>query len=110
LAAVPPLAGFSGKWFILVQAIRGADLLVYAGIVVLLLNSLLSLGYYLPLIATLFSRPPEGADELARIPVSLWMAVPLLILGGLVIAMGVYPGPWLDGMTAVGVRVLSFAR
>jgi NADH:ubiquinone oxidoreductase subunit 2 (subunit N) len=89
---------------------RGADPLIYAGIVVLLLNSLLSLGYYLPMIATLFLRPSEGENELARIPISLWMAVPLLILGGLVIAIGVHPGPWLDGMTAVGVQVLSFAR
>ena len=110
LAAVPPLAGFTGKWFILVHAMRSVDVLVYAGIVVLLLNSLLSLGYYLPLIATLFSRPPEGADTLARIPISLWMAVPLVILGGLVIATGLYPGPWLDGIAAIGVHMLSFAR
>ena len=110
LAAVPPLAGFAGKWFILVYAMRAVEPLVFAGVVILLLNSLLSLGYYLPLIATLFTSPRAGPDEIARIPISPWMAFPLVILGGVVIAIGLYPGPWLDRVAGIGVYMLSSGR
>lgn len=113
LAAVPPLAGFAGKWFILVNVVRSGGVLAYAGLVVLVLNSLLALGYYLPLIASLFAPSPQHAEEGQgdrRILVSAWMAIPLLILGGLVIAIGVYPGPWLDALAGAGAYLVSLGR
>ena len=107
---MPPLAGFTGKWFILVNVTRSTEPIVYVGTAVFLLNSLLSLGYYLPLIATLFSSPQTEQNEAARIPISLWMVTPLVILGGLVIAIGLYPEPWLDGMVGAGVYLMSSGR
>jgi formate hydrogenlyase subunit 3/multisubunit Na+/H+ antiporter MnhD subunit len=110
LAAVPPLAGFAGKWFILVNAVRSGEWLAYVGLAILALNSLLALGYYLPLIATLFAPPLHLAQEEGRIQISLWMAIPLLILGGLVVAIGVYPSPWLDGMASAGTYLVYLGR
>ncbi len=117
LAGVPPLAGFSGKWFVLMGALRSSDALGYVGLVAFLLNSLLSLGYYLPLIGTLFtppSSPPMGGKERGkrggRIQISPWMVVPLVVLGALVLALGLYPGPWLDWAAGAGVYLLALGR
>jgi len=144
LAGVPPLAGFTAKWFILMGILRSSDALGYVGLAAFLLNSLLALGYYLPLIGTLFAppssppmggkergregrqppppappptpgegrgrtaSPPElGGTEGGRIRVSPWMAVPIVALGALVLAIGLYPGPWLDWTADVGVYLLA---
>jgi len=127
LAGVPPLAGFPGKWLMLTGALRSANILGYVGLVVFLLNSLLSLGYYLPLIGTLFARKTsEDFAELSRadfgelgraisdtprsssqIQISLWMALPLLVLGALVLGIGLYPGPWLELAAGAGVDLVA---
>ena len=111
LAGVPPLVGFAGKWFVLTNVLRSSDVLGYVGLVVLLLNSLLALGYYLPLIGTLFTPPSpspraRGAGG-RRIRVSRWMGVPIVVLGALVLAVGIYPAPWLAWMADAGSYVLA---
>jgi proton-translocating NADH-quinone oxidoreductase chain N len=103
LAGVPPLAGFAGKWLILRGALRSADLLGTIGLVVFLLNSLLALGYYLPLIAKLFAPPSEAGS----VKVSPWMALPIVALGVLTLAMGLYPGLWLRWTANVGSYLLG---
>jgi len=114
LAGVPPLAGFTGKWFILTNALRSSGALGYVGLVVFLLNSLLALGYYLPLIGTLFtfpSSPPMGGKEGGgRIRISPWMALPIITLGALVLAIGLYPDPWLGWTAGVGDYLLALGR
>ncbi|MDY7040565.1 MAG: proton-conducting transporter membrane subunit [Chloroflexota bacterium] len=106
LAGVPPLAGFTGKWFVMIGTLRSSDILGYVGLVVFLLNSLLSLGYYLPLIGTLFSPRTQGGRG-ERIRISPWMVVPLLIMGVLVLVVGLYPGPWMEWVEGAGVYLLS---
>jgi proton-translocating NADH-quinone oxidoreductase chain N len=108
LAGVPPLAGFAGKWFVLMRTVDATDAFVYLVLAIFLLNGMISLGYYLPLIGTLFSFSPQAARVgEGRTRVSLWMVVPLVILGGLVLAIGLYPGPWLDWTAGVGVYLLA---
>ena len=152
LAGVPPLAGFTGKWFIMMGAMRSSDAFGYVGLAVFLLNSLLALGYYLPLIGTLFTppsppelvlskaeglggteggregrqppppappptpgegrggtaSPPElGGPEGGRIRISPWMALPIVALGALVLAIGLYPEPWLAWTADVGIYLLA---
>jgi formate hydrogenlyase subunit 3/multisubunit Na+/H+ antiporter MnhD subunit len=111
LVGVPPLAGFSAKWFMLLQALRAATTrvpvrpppaLIYVGLAFFALNSLVSLGYFLPLIGALFSPPIEPQDAIkGRRRISFWMAFPLVVLAALVIAIGVYPGPWLQWMAGI---------
>jgi multicomponent Na+:H+ antiporter subunit D len=117
LAAVPPLAGFAGKWLILTRILNAADLLVYVALAIFLVNGLLSLGYYLPTIGTLFASPEpagggstEAAAQGQRIRVSLWMAVPIAFLGGLVLAIGLYPVPWLGWTEGVGTYLLALSN
>jgi proton-translocating NADH-quinone oxidoreductase chain N len=111
LVGVPPLAGFSGKWFMLLQALRTASArlpgtppptLIYLGVVVFAFNTVVSLGYFLPLIGAILSPALDASPEAyKRVRTSAWMAVPLVSLGALVVAIGVYPGPWLAWMAAV---------
>jgi len=114
LAGVPPLAGFVGKWFVLMGALRSSDALGYVGLAAFLLNSLLALGYYLPLIGTLFtpqtSEDSETSEVLPQIRISPWMALPIVTLGALVLGIGLYPGPWLDWAADVGVYLLALGR
>ncbi|MHA1115429.1 MAG: NADH-quinone oxidoreductase subunit N [Candidatus Heimdallarchaeaceae archaeon] len=60
LAGIPPLAGFVSKLFLFTEAVR-ANLLWLA--IVLVLNSVLSLGYYLPLIRNMYLEKPEKTTE-----------------------------------------------
>jgi len=109
LAGVPPLAGFAGKWFILMGALRSSDTLGYVGLAVFLLNSLLALGYYLPLIGTLFTPQTSEVVKTSEVSIKIspWMAVSIIVLGVLVLAIGLYPGPWLEWMADVGVYLLA---
>jgi proton-translocating NADH-quinone oxidoreductase chain N len=108
LAGVPLTAGFVGKWLILVRSLRQAELWAVVATLVFLVNGLVSLGYYLPLIGAVF-RPagsPLGAD--VRPPA--WIGVPLVGLGGLVLAIGIHPAPWLEWMSGVGPALLAWGH
>jgi formate hydrogenlyase subunit 3/multisubunit Na+/H+ antiporter MnhD subunit len=134
LAGIPPLAGFAGKWFLLTRALQTANAAgLYLALAAFLLNNLVALGYFLPVIGALYAPPVQGSTERhmteigaggcaagdcgtaecraaecrTRIRLSAWMVLPLLILGGLVLALGVYPGPWLDWMAGVGAYLLA---
>jgi len=111
LASVPPLAGFSAKWFLLSRAIQPGDPLVMAGLVLVLVNTVVSLGYYLPLAVNVFAGgaapqrtpAPDDAAE-GRVPtqppisrqvaISVWMVIPLVVLALLVVWIGFQPDPW----------------
>jgi len=60
LAGIPPLAGFFGKFFVISTALRGG----YPGVaVILVLNSVISLYYYLRIIGIAFSMPHKEEGE-----------------------------------------------
>jgi formate hydrogenlyase subunit 3/multisubunit Na+/H+ antiporter MnhD subunit len=108
LAGIPPLAGFISKWFILGQVLEPGEPLAYVGLAIFLLNTLLALGYYLPLVARLFVLPDSVAGARPeRIAISAWMAAPLVAAAALVIAIGLYPGPWWTWVDGVGPYLLG---
>jgi proton-translocating NADH-quinone oxidoreductase chain N len=108
LAGVPPLAGFISKWFILGQVLQPGEPLAYVGLAIFLLNTILALGYYLPLVAGLFVLPdPTPGRTTERVAISAWMAVPLVAAAALVIAIGLFPGPWWTWVDGVGPYLLG---
>jgi len=90
LAGMPPLNGFISKFFIGKAGIDAGGLGI-AATILLIVNSLLSLGYYLPAInKILFSRDiSEKASQAKKIPPSL--AVPIIFLAVFAVVLGVYP-------------------
>jgi NADH:ubiquinone oxidoreductase subunit 2 (subunit N) len=97
------------------NTVRATDVLGYVALGVFLVNSLIGLGYYLPLIGKLFVSPPdesrrEGEVPAGRIRVSGWMIGPLVALAVLVLAVGLYPGLWLAWTSDAGDFLLALGR
>lgn len=92
LAGIPPLAGFTAK-FTLFAAAYGQG---YGWLVLLaVLNSALSLYYYLRVVRVMYILPPEEGAP-ARLPVSWPLAAVLLVCLAGVLLLGIYPGPFVD--------------
>lgn len=106
LAGIPPLAGFASKWQIFVAGFQTHDAVVVAFIAFAAFNSLLSMGYYLPLMHALYKR--ESSDAvLAGRDMPFTMVAPLMMMAIALVAIGVWPGllQWLTG--AAGQAVLA---
>jgi NADH-quinone oxidoreductase subunit N len=62
LAGIPATAGFMGKFYLIDAAVSGGY--TWLGIVIVI-GSMISLGYYLPVIAAMWMREAPGGDEAA---------------------------------------------
>ena len=96
LLGFPGTFGFIGKWSILVALVdRGGSMLA----VILVLTSLVSAGYYLPVVSALWMKP---GPEAPLPPEASWARsalVPIVVATIVVVALGVWPGPVLDWAT-----------
>ncbi len=113
LAGLPLTAGFVGK-FLILRAGSGAEMWALA--VILVVNSTISIFYYLRIVSPMFrgighEAPAVGADRTrlpgagepaagtpgARAPrATVVAALSLAVLSLVVLVLGVYPGPLLD--------------
>jgi len=91
LGGLPPLAGFMSKWQIFVGSVETRDLTMILLVVFAALNSVLSLGYYAPLVNRMYRKAPSAAVQAGK-PVSKLMAAPIVMLLVGVIILGVWPG------------------
>ncbi|MBW2281423.1 MAG: NADH-quinone oxidoreductase subunit N [Deltaproteobacteria bacterium] len=98
LAGIPPLAGFWGKWYLLTGAVERAtaigdtSLIVLA--VVLVMNSAISLAYYLRLPVVMYMREARGADRPDATAGALQTTV-LWVCALAIVLIGVVPGDFL---------------
>jgi proton-translocating NADH-quinone oxidoreductase chain N len=90
LGGLPPLGGFMSKWQIFAAGARTGSPVALALVVFAVLNSLLSLAYYTPLVSMMYRGTPSPA-VIAGARVPLGMTVPLLLLVVVVVAFGVWP-------------------
>jgi proton-translocating NADH-quinone oxidoreductase chain N len=93
LAGIPPLSGFMSEWMVFSGSIMTYGIIGLWGIaiaVIALLNALLSLGYYLPIIKTMYLPAERKGILKARDP-SAVMLLAIGILAGLTIILGVWP-------------------
>jgi NADH:ubiquinone oxidoreductase subunit 2 (subunit N) len=78
------------KWQIFASGVQAGSPVAIALVIFAILNSLLSLGYYAPLVSVMYRNAPSPVVvEGARIPVG--MTVPLVLLVIVVVAFGVWP-------------------
>jgi len=97
LGGLPPLAGFMSKWQIFVGGFQTGNSWIMALVVFAGLNSVLSLGYYAPLVNRLYRHQPAEIVEHGQ-PIPVFMALPLLLLTLGVVLLGFWPS-LADGIT-----------
>ena len=91
LGGMPPLAGFMSKWQIFVAGFQSQNLWIVFLMIFMALNSVLSLGYYAPLVNMMY-RKESSAQVLAGKPLTWTITVTLLVMALLVILLGFAPG------------------
>ena len=90
LGGLPPLAGFMSKWQIFVAGFQSKNGLLMTLVVFAALNSVLSLGYYAPLVNRMYRRvASENVLNGAYVPFT--MQIPLILLSLAVVVLGIYP-------------------
>ena len=90
LGGLPPLAGFMSKWQIFVGAAGSNNWWMLALVGFAALNSVLSLGYYAPLVNRMVrNEPSEAVAAGKRVPAL--MTVPVVILSLVVLVFGFWP-------------------
>jgi NADH-quinone oxidoreductase subunit N len=94
LAGVPPLAGFIGKLYIFVAAIKEG---LYTLIAVGLINIVISLYYYLIVVKKMYITEPHDPS-----PVTISGPMKAVVYVGLAgtLAIGIYPQPVIDWVVA----------
>ncbi len=84
--------GFFAKWYVLRAALSSnAPQLKLA--VILVLASLVSAGYYLNVIATMFMKPPAEVETPPQLVPARWTGGVIAVSAVLLLLLGVYPGP-----------------
>ena len=93
LLGFPGTGGFIGKWYILSAVIESRQAVLA---VVLVGATVISAGYYLPVIMAMFMKPPafEGAHEHVTIGgVARWVVAGTAVV---LLLLGVWPGRTMD--------------
>jgi proton-translocating NADH-quinone oxidoreductase chain N len=90
LGGLPPFSGFMSKWQIFAGSFLTGDAVIQVLVIFAALNSVLSLGYYAPLVNRLYRHEPSQA-VLNGLPVGAGFGIPLVLLAAGVIALGIWP-------------------
>jgi len=87
LGGLPPLAGFVAKFYIFQAALNEGYVIL---VVLAVLNSAISLYYYLKVIVFMYMKEPKGDFQISLTPITL-----IIIIIGLIgtVQMGLFPGP-----------------
>ncbi len=100
LSGIPPTVGFVGKLYLFGGAVQsGHILLAILGV----LNSAISIFYYLRLLVLMYMREPQ--EELPPIRVPVAFVVVLVITAAGTLLAGIFPGTWFEAARD-GVRSL----
>jgi NADH-quinone oxidoreductase subunit N len=87
LGGLPPLAGFVAKFYIFSAALQEGFLML---VIIAVLNSAISLYYYLKVIVFMYMKEPVREFQLSLSPITLFV-VALAVIG--TIELGIFPDP-----------------
>jgi NADH-quinone oxidoreductase subunit N len=106
LLGFPGTFGFIGKWYIISAVVAEGH---YILPVILVLTSVVSAGYYLPVIMAMYMRPAPSSDRYAgvRLAPAALGAVALTVVA--VLVLGIWPGRALDVAGRAGATLTQTA-
>lgn len=88
LAGIPPFAGFFSKFFIFTSAINQGSIAIYVLVLIALINTIISLYYYLLVVKAMYISPEEPQIATFRSACSerlgLWITVGGIVALGIV--------------------------
>lgn len=91
LAGVPPLAGFFGKWLLFSSAAAAGHTWL---VVLAILNSVISLYYYLLLVKSAYFGDPK--EQYAPLPTPFTPRLAAYALTAIILLLGIYPMPVIE--------------
>jgi NADH-quinone oxidoreductase subunit N len=103
LLGFPGTFGFIGKWYILTAAVAEGQMILP---VILVLTSVLSAGYYLPVIMAMYMRPSPSADRHAGVGLSPTAAGAIAVSVAAVLLFGLWPSELLE-LAGASARTLT---
>jgi NADH-quinone oxidoreductase subunit N len=96
LSGVPPTAGFLAKFYVFSGAVQAGYIwLVILGVI----NSMISLYYYLGIVVVMFMQEPEGEKAPITPLPAVGIALAIAVFGTL--DLGLFPGQWMDKFQAL---------
>ena len=111
LIGIPPMAGFTSKWFLatggISEALGTMGWLPLAGSIVLMVSALLTAGYLLSIVRDAFF-PGKDFDysTLEKKEPSPLMTVPLIIMAAGLGVMGMIPQGLIEAISCIGSTIL----
>ncbi|MCS7136868.1 MAG: NADH-quinone oxidoreductase subunit M [Candidatus Caldarchaeum sp.] len=105
LAGIPGLNVFWSEFTIITAALQAGQIYV-ALAVVMVINILIGVAYYVRLIQSIFLKEPSPALEKLK-PVNASMTAPLIVLTSLAVIIGIYPTPFLDAALLISSALAS---
>jgi len=102
LLGFPGTAGFIGKWYILVASVAAGQGWLAA---LLVLTSVISAGYYLPVVMAMYMKPAVGEQAHAGAVLDRWGRAALAVAVAGLLWFGVAPGSLLDLAKTSGAAI-----
>lgn len=90
LAGIPPFAGFFSKFFIFTSAINQGSTAIYVLVLIALINTIVSLYYYLLVVKSMFITGNDAEPVIARFGSSFGERLGLVITVGGILVLGIY--------------------
>ncbi len=90
LGGLPPLAGFMSKWQILAAGVGTGDTAILVLVIFAAFNSVLSLGYYAPMVNRIYRSEPSALVNQGA-PSRWSFSLPLVVMSLAILVLGVWP-------------------
>jgi NADH-quinone oxidoreductase subunit N len=100
LAGIPPFVGFTGKFLLLVGALKAGHLIL---VILAAINTAIAIYYYLSIVRVTFCTDDEERPDVAVPPLTKGIAIFLMLC---IIVMGVLPSQFLE-MTSTAIKCIN---
>jgi len=102
LLGFPGTAGFIGKWYILIAATNAGQNVLAA---ILVLTSVVSAGYYLPVIMAMYMKPEPSESAHVDVRLGRWGGAAVAVVVSAILLFGVWPNRLFDLARSAGDSV-----